>query len=210
MEGWSAPVTVVRTNILDRPFIIDTIREYLHVRDFAIEYMIYPVLYVGRDETGRILEIRAAPRPGEPMESLVHCEVARVTQPVELEKIQSERWRSGSRMWCASPTTSVPCRDATDLVAAELAERAHSLPERRAELEEIQTFLRWLRDGAFVFLGCRAYDLVTEDGLVKVVVRNRFRTRCFAQRSELRPTQKPCRWRAWSPRCALCSRMAPR
>ena len=168
VEGWSAPVTVVRTNILDRPFIIDTIREYLHVRDFAIEYMIYPVLYVGRDETGRILKIRT-PRPGEPMESLVHCEVARVTQPVELEKIQREVAQRLQDVVCVTDDFRA-MQDATDLVAAELAERAHSLPERRAELEEIQTFLRWLRDGAFVFLGCRAYDLVTEDGLVKVVV----------------------------------------
>ena len=38
-ERWTAPVTVVRSNISDRPFIVDTIREYLHSQDLAIEYL---------------------------------------------------------------------------------------------------------------------------------------------------------------------------
>ena len=172
LEGWAAPVTVVRTNISDRPFIVDTIREYLHAQDFTIEYMIYPTLYVGRDESGCIREIRAA-GPGERTESLVHCEVARVTQPVESEKIRRE---VGSRLQDVVSATEDfhAMQDATDRVAADLAERALSLslslPDRSAELTEIQAFLRWLRDGAFVFLGYRAYDLVTEEGRVQVVV----------------------------------------
>ncbi|NIR38241.1 MAG: hypothetical protein GWN71_34700, partial [Gammaproteobacteria bacterium] len=31
-EGWDAPVTVIRTNVSERPFIIDSIREYLSSR----------------------------------------------------------------------------------------------------------------------------------------------------------------------------------
>ena len=168
LEGWAAPVTVVRSNIRDRPFIIDTIREYLQIQDFAIEYMIYPVSYVGRDESGRIREIRAA-EPGEPRESLVHCEVARVTRPVELDRIKREVARRLQDVVCVTDDFHA-MQEATDLVAAELAERVHSLPDRRAELTEIQAFLRWLRDGAFVFLGYRAYDLVAEDGHVQVIV----------------------------------------
>ena len=59
-EGWSAPVTVVRANLSDRPFIVDTLREYLHSQELAIEYLIYPAPYVDRDENGRIREVRAA------------------------------------------------------------------------------------------------------------------------------------------------------
>ena len=168
LEGWAAPVTVVRSNIMDRPFIIDTIREYFHARDFAIEYMIYPVLYVGRDESGRVREIRAA-EPGEPRESLVHCELARVTRPVELDEIERGVARRLQDVVCVTDDFHA-MQGAADLVAAELAESVNSLPDRRAELTEIQTFLRWLRDGAFVFLGYRAYDLVTVDGHVHVIV----------------------------------------
>ena len=35
-ESWDNPVTVVRTNVSERPFIIDTIREYVQTQDLAI------------------------------------------------------------------------------------------------------------------------------------------------------------------------------
>src|SRR5688572_8244489 len=88
-EGWSAPVTVVRTSVSDRPFIIDTIREYLHSQHLAIEYMIYPALYVGRDASGRVTEIRPG-HADEPKHSLVHAEVSQVTDPGELARIERE------------------------------------------------------------------------------------------------------------------------
>jgi NAD-specific glutamate dehydrogenase len=47
-EGWYAPVTVIRTDVSERPFIVDTIREYLRSQDLTIEHFVYPVLYVER------------------------------------------------------------------------------------------------------------------------------------------------------------------
>src|SRR5205814_249840 len=88
-EGWAAPVTVVRTTLSDRPFIVDTIREYLHAQQLAIEYMIYPAPFIRRDASGAIQEIRAA-EPDEPKESVVHVEVSQVTDPAQLEEIRGE------------------------------------------------------------------------------------------------------------------------
>ncbi|NNF39042.1 MAG: hypothetical protein HKN71_10270, partial [Gemmatimonadetes bacterium] len=75
-EGWYAPVTVIRTNITERPFVVDTIREYLHAQDLPIEHNVYPVLHVDRDEDGGILRIKPSSEGG-PRESLVHCEITR-------------------------------------------------------------------------------------------------------------------------------------
>src|SRR5688500_16367574 len=36
-NGWHSPVTVIRTNVTERSFIVDTIRELLHDRELAIE-----------------------------------------------------------------------------------------------------------------------------------------------------------------------------
>ena len=58
-EGWYAPVTVIRTHVSDRPFILDTIREFLHAQGLAIEYIIYPVLHAERDAAGRLVAVRA-------------------------------------------------------------------------------------------------------------------------------------------------------
>ena len=167
-EGWSAPVTVVRTNLSDRSFIVDTIREYLHSEELAIEYMIYPSLHVGRYPDGRINEIRMPERGGS-KESLIHCEVAQVTEPQKLERIRREVSRRLQDVVLATDDFHL-MQNAVNRVVAELAERARDLPERRAERAEIQAFLRWLRDGAFVFLGYRAYDLVAAEGRLEIVV----------------------------------------
>jgi NAD-specific glutamate dehydrogenase len=64
-EGWFAPVTVIRTNISERPFIVDTIREFLHSEDLSIEVYIYPVLDVDRDDEGRIRGVRPSRNGGK-------------------------------------------------------------------------------------------------------------------------------------------------
>ncbi len=157
-EGWYAPVTVLRTNISERPFIVDTIREFLHSRDLAIEYYIYPVLGVERDEDGQLTGVRPS-REGGGRESLVHSEVARITDEAVRTEIRDEVGRRLQDVVRATDDFH-PMVDALNEVVAYLAERVQDLPEKEEELREIQAFLRWLRDGGFVFLGYRGYDIV--------------------------------------------------
>jgi len=168
-EGWYAPVTVIRTNISERPFIVDTIREFLHSQDLAIEHYVYPVLHVSRDDDGALREVRPS-REGEAKESLVHCEVARITDPDLREHIRTEL-ESRLRDVVRATDDFEPMVDAVNDVVAYLAEAKSYLPERRDELDEIQAFLRWLRDEGFVFLGYRGYDLTeTRDGGEQAIV----------------------------------------
>jgi glutamate dehydrogenase len=153
-------VTVIRTNITERPFIVDTVREYLHAQEMAIEYIIYPVLHVERDEDGNPVAV-APSREGEQRESLVHCEVAQVGDPEVLERIRSELEQRLRDVVSATDDFGAMI-DAVDDVVTELAERGEELEDRRDEVEEIQSFLRWLRDGGFVFLGARGYDIVKD------------------------------------------------
>ena len=51
-EGWYAPVTVLRTSISERPFIVDSLREFLHDQNLSIEHLIYPVMHVERNGNG--------------------------------------------------------------------------------------------------------------------------------------------------------------
>ncbi len=159
-EGWYAPVTVIRTNISERPFIVDTIREFLHSQDLAIEHYIYPVLHVSRDDDGEIVEIRPS-REGESKESLVHCEVARISDADLREHIRTEL---ESRLQDVVRATDdfQPMVDALNDVVAYLAEAKQEVPGKEGELSEIQAFLRWLRDEGFVFLGYRGYDIVED------------------------------------------------
>src|SRR5688572_3831562 len=43
-EPWSASVTVIRTHMVEAPFIVGSIREYLHTRQLTVERFLHPVL----------------------------------------------------------------------------------------------------------------------------------------------------------------------
>jgi glutamate dehydrogenase len=168
-DGRRASVTTVRTNVSERPFIVDTIREFLHSQQLSISQMVYPLFEIDRDEQGHVVAVRP-PGDGAPKESLVHCEVARIDDPERLDHIQREL---SSRLQDVVRVTDDfgPMIDALNSVVAELAEHGRALEDRREEIDEIQDFLRWLRDGGLVFLGYRAYDLVDgPDGERSVLV----------------------------------------
>jgi glutamate dehydrogenase len=149
--------TVVRTVVSDRPFIIDSLREAVAARNLTIGYLVYPSPYVRRDRKGKVVEVRRA-APGEARHSIVHCEVTPVSDPAEVEALRAEVLR---RLQDVVKVTDdfEPMQKAVDKVVGELDDRAKQLPSRAAELNEIAAFLRWLRDGGFVFLGYRAYDV---------------------------------------------------
>ena len=167
-EGWYAPVTVLRTSISERPFIVDSLREFLHDLDLSIEYLIYPVMHVERNGNGDIISLRPS-RDGESKESLVHCEVSRIMDAGARESLRSEASR---RLQDVIRVTDDfhPMIDALNSTVVELAECVGALPDLREELEEVQAFLRWIRDGGFVFLGYREYDIVELDGGPAIVV----------------------------------------
>ena len=167
-EGWYAPVTVLRTSISERPFIVDSLREFLHDEDLSIGHLIYPVMHVERNGRGDIVSLRPS-QDGESKESLVHCEVSRIMDAGAQEALRSEARR---RLQDVIRVTDDfhPMIDAVNNTVVELAECVGSLPDLREELEDVQAFLRWIRDGAFVFLGYREYDIVELDAGPAIVV----------------------------------------
>src|SRR5690606_37187948 len=85
-EGWSTPATLIRAELRDRPFIVDTIREYLKSESLPVEHYVYRVLGVRRDEAGRITAV-TEPAAGD-ARSLVHCEVPRIESAARREAIR--------------------------------------------------------------------------------------------------------------------------
>ena len=153
----STPVTVVRTNLSERPFIIDTIREFLSSQDLRIGHFVYPLLALERDSDGRIARLLPSGER-ERTESLVHAEVARVEDESTRELLRegiAHRLRDVVR---ATDDFGLMLDKIGDVVS-ELGFRMRDVPYRRDELREVQAFLRWLRDGGFVFLGYRSYNV---------------------------------------------------
>lgn len=157
VEGWYAPVTVIRTSVSERPFVVDTIREFLGSGGWAIERSVYPVLGVSRSPDGRLYDVQTSVE-GRDRESLVHLEIARVADHETLEHIRAELQRRLEDVVRATDDFR-PMLERLDETITRLGERANTIPQRSHELEEAQSFMRWLRNGAFVFLGYRVYDL---------------------------------------------------
>ena len=165
-EGWRAGVTVVRAEIGDRPFIVDTIREYLASQDLPIHQYVYPVLRIRRDGGGEIVEVGGEEGT---LEALTHAEVSRVNDPARREEVREEVRR---RLADVVEVT----RDFGAMVGA-LEETARTVegyaerfPERAEEFGEDAELLRWLVRDNFVFLGYREYVVEGEgdEGAVSV------------------------------------------
>jgi glutamate dehydrogenase len=161
-EGWFLPVTVIRTNVSERPFVVDSIREFLHAEGLTIETYIYPVIQVIRDAEGEIERV-APSREGGTRESLVHCEISRVSDPDRLHHLQDEIRRRLEDVVRVTDDFGA-MRTSLDETVAELEAVRGAFPDRADEVEEAQAFLGWLRDAGFVFLGYRAYRVDEHEG----------------------------------------------
>ncbi|CAA9342976.1 MAG: NAD-specific glutamate dehydrogenase, large form [uncultured Gemmatimonadetes bacterium] len=161
-EGWPAPVTAIRAEVGDRPFIVDTIREYLNAENIPILHYIYPVLRVDRDAAGQIVGVGGgAGGDQRSMEALVHCEIPHVVRPERREEIRQQVARRLSDVVEATRDFHAMLA-ALDEATQAMAGYAARGDERAREYGEYVEFLRWLREGNFVFLGFRGYDLRDE------------------------------------------------
>jgi glutamate dehydrogenase len=157
-EGWSAPVTVLRAHLADRPFIVDTVREYLGAQDLTIHHFVHPVLSLRRGPDGEVLAVGE----GE-LEALVHCEVERIADPGAREEMRAEVERRLSDVVAATADFD-GMLGAVDETIRAVEGYAATHPERAEEYREAVEFMRWLREGNFVFLGYRGYDILPHDG----------------------------------------------
>ena len=90
VNGWDGAHTAVEIVTDDMPFLIDSVGMELNERDFGVHLIIHPVLRVRRDDEGRLLEVlpAGAQAEGALAESVIHAEVARHTDPDELDRLE--------------------------------------------------------------------------------------------------------------------------
>ena len=159
-EGWSAPVTVIRTLVGDRPFIVDTIREFLGSEKLAIRQYVYTVLRLERDSAGRITGVGTG--DGGERYSLVHCEVRRIAGEERRGWVADEiRGRLEQVVTVTDDFQAM--LEALGQTRTRVERLAAVAPERSTDHAEILEFLRWLEQGNFIFLGYREYDITGTD-----------------------------------------------
>jgi glutamate dehydrogenase len=143
-DGWNSPYTIFESHLSDRPFIVDTIREFFHRRGAAVRYLLHPIYSVERDVAGAIVRMRSLDTAAQ-KESFVHC-VIDCLPDTELPDLE-QRLTDCLGAVRAATDDYRKMRDQLAAVRAELA----SSPE--SETEEARQLLGWLGEGNFVFLG---------------------------------------------------------
>jgi glutamate dehydrogenase len=147
---------VLLTAMPDCAFIVETLQEMLASEGYAILALLHPILAIGRDSDGRVVTIGDRIGSGSRTSATM----------VLFEGLESDgdtgfeeevRRRLGQVRLATSDFRGMI--DDADRIRDDLEQRKADLEWKIPELEEIQEFLEWLRDGNFVFLGYREYDI---------------------------------------------------
>jgi glutamate dehydrogenase len=162
-DGWSSPHTVIDVVSDDMPFIVDSVTMALSRVTAGIDLVIHPVMVVRRDSDGTLLEVLepGTDAPDAIAESVFHAEVTREPDPDVLARMREEVRRVHEEVRAAVGDWE-PMRNRVLELAQALTDR--ELPIDPARLEEVATFLRWVAEDHFTFLGYREYELVDDDG----------------------------------------------
>ena len=167
-DGWEAPYTVVRVTMRDRPFIVDSVRAELRRHEVELFHLLHPIYRVRRDEDGRVADLAGRGGSGTP-EAFELFFVERIESEARRGVLANAVERVLGDVVLATEDYGT-LREKAQEVAESLrevrqrtAQGAHR--DRAEELEEYATFLDWLDDGNFIYLGYREYDIVEREGV---------------------------------------------
>ena len=152
---------VLQTVMEDRPFIVDTLREYLHSVGLEVPHLLHPVVVVDRDASGRVVDIRDRSADG-PRASVTHMVLDGAHHAPTRETLEAEIRQRLELVKAVTEDFPAMIEQAGTLVG-ELEAKRLEIPWRSRELEEVQELLRWLVDPGFVFLGYRAYRIEADE-----------------------------------------------
>lgn len=142
--------------ISDRPFTVDTVRQYLTHRGFEMRHQLHPVVCVVRDEGGAISEIRDW-RAAPDRTSVIYTEFQG-----HLDADLVRALEDGIRLCMEDLRLATDDFQVMLAKTDEMIEVVWGYGERKLrpaeEVEEIIAFLEWMKDIGFVYLGYREYD----------------------------------------------------
>jgi glutamate dehydrogenase len=140
-DGWESPHTLVEIVTDDMPFLVDSVSAAIVGRGYDIHLLFHP-LFGG--------------------ESHLHVEIDRETDRALLDSLRDELVAVIADVGAVVRDWQ-PMRDRVLARAAELR-RAPPPTAESGDVVEAATFLEWLADDHFTFIGASAYDVVDTDG----------------------------------------------
>ncbi|MGI9509929.1 MAG: NAD-glutamate dehydrogenase domain-containing protein, partial [Geminicoccaceae bacterium] len=161
-HGWQSTHTTIEIVTDDMPFLVDSITMALNRLGLIIHLVIHPVLPTARDDKHALAAIGTPDgKDGSRLESFMHVEVDRQSDPARLDQIREELEHALADVR-ATVEDWKPILSKIDDALTELDNGAKVIPAD--ELAEARAFLEWIAGNHFTFIGYRCYDLVTVKG----------------------------------------------
>jgi glutamate dehydrogenase len=175
-HGWHSEHTVVEIVNDDMPFLVDSVTMEVNRLGLRLHAAMHPVFRVWRDASGQIASVMPGSEPGagavhpgaegardaSHLESYIHLEVDRRTEPARLEELTNGLAKALGDVRAAVEDWPRMLEIARR-TASEIPTEAGK-PLAEAETQEARAFLAWLADEHFTFLGCRDYRAEQRDG----------------------------------------------
>ena len=156
-HGWQSSHTVIEVVSPDRAFILQSITMEINRYGFVNQLVFHPVYWVRRDTAGKLLEVSKTELVGATQESVLHIEINRQSDITLIKKLKTSLQKVLTDV-CAATEDWSESLVRMESASAELTE------QKNPELQESIEFLKWLKNGHFVFLGYREYRIIEQDG----------------------------------------------
>lgn len=165
LDGWHSPYTVIQILIEDMPFLVDSIRMVIDRMGFFSHLIIHTGgMNLQRNAAHELVEVLPKKSPHlndtHTIEAPIWVQIDRQNDPVVIEQLRSqlidalEDDRAASEDWTSMRTKLHEIITEMDLLT-------HCFPEEL--LHETKSFLRWIDDHHFTFLGMCDYQLEKND-----------------------------------------------
>lgn len=160
-HGWQSTHTAVEVLHLDQPFLVDSVRMELNRRGYSIHTLQNSVFSVKRNKSGERQELLPRGTTGKDIqqEALMYLEIDRCAGASELRALEKALYEVLEEVRLAVSDFASMKAKAEQLLA--WLDKA-KLKVDGAELAEIKTFLAWLLDNHFTFLGYEEFTVVEE------------------------------------------------
>ncbi len=158
-HGYEAPVSVLEVASSDMAFLVDSITNEIQAQGHTIVQLIHPVVGTVRDGSGRISAVVPA-RTAPSTESIQHFELSRL-----LDDDEARRLQQGVERALLDVRRAVSDFEPMQGAIYRMIQIARAGIGRygKDDVDEAVSFLEWLLDLNFVFLGYREYEITQDE-----------------------------------------------
>ncbi|MDQ5886829.1 MAG: glutamate dehydrogenase [Pseudomonadota bacterium] len=153
-HGWQSSHSIVEIVNQDMPFLVDSVGMALNRFGITKHLIIHPVLPLSRNTDGQLEGLCDRSASSCHLESFIHVEIDRQTDPATLERIGTELDKVLQEVRAAV--------EDWPRIIERVALARTEIEQAGESCAEIAEFMQWLQNSHFTFLGYRQYDLVKQ------------------------------------------------